>query len=241
MRWRRDMAFVETRWSLVLRAGLGTEEGREALNTLCQHYTQPLYVYLRKVGYDAGRSEEMLQSFFTKLVERNFVAAADPDRGRFRSFLLTALKRSLQNDERDSTRIKRGGHASLISLSDYEILERIPDNKLSPAQQYERQWALQLLERALKNVEEEYASRGKGEIFQEMQTTLTLNEKILDYSAIGERLGLKASHLRVLAHRLRKDYGRCVLSEIYETVENPDDVQDELEYLFAALSGTATL
>ena len=235
------MAFVETRWSMVLRAGLDTDEGREALNTLCQQYIRPLYVYLRKVGYGVDQSEEYLQSFFAKLIERNFVAAADPERGRFRSFLLTALIRSVQNDKRDSTRIKRGGHVSLLSLSDYEFLESIPDNKLSPDQHYERQWALALLERALKNVEEEYASRGKGEIFQEMHGVLALNEKSLDYSAVGARLGLESSRLRVLAHRLRKDFRRHVLSEIYETVENPDDVQEELAYLYQALSGTATL
>ena len=183
----------------------------------------------------------MLQSFFTKLVEQNFVAAADPDRGRFRSFLLTALKRSVQNDKRDSTRIKRGGHVSLISLSDHEILETIPDNNLSPDQHYDRQWALQLLERALINVQKDYISKGKREIFEEMQSMLALNEKSLDYSSIGTQLGLDASHLRVLAHRLRKDFRRHVLSEIHETVENPDDVQEELEYLFHALSGTATL
>lgn len=238
------MAFVETRWSLVLRAGLNTAAGREALDSLCQEYSKPLYIYLRKSGYGEDLSWDHLQSFFAKLLEHKYLKSADPDRGRFRSFLLTALKRSVQNDRRDGSRLKRGGGVAMVSLDDFEhrrMYESIPDQSLTPEEHYHRQWALRLIERALQRTEDEYAALGKADIFIELQPALALDGTTLDYVALAERLERSQTHLRVLAHRLRRHFRRHLVAEVSETVSSPDDSAQELEDLFQALSGRTSV
>ncbi len=143
------MNFADTRWSLVLKAGLDTVEGREALSTLCRNYIRPLKSFLLGFGYNTDSADDLLQSFFIKLLENGFIESADPLKGRFRNFLVTALKRSVANDVRRSAAIMRGGQVSMTSIDDsstFDLHQVISAHELTPDKLFHRDWALQLLE-----------------------------------------------------------------------------------------------
>jgi RNA polymerase sigma-70 factor (ECF subfamily) len=234
------MDFAATRWSLVLRAGLDTPEGREALNTLCQEYICPLRTFLLRSGYCPDSVEDLLQSFFLKLVEKRFIESADPLKGRFRNFLVTALKRSVANDLRRSAAVKRGGRVQLTSIDDassFDLHQVVAARDLGPDRLFHRDWALQLLERSLNIVEKKYRLEGNHNVFEALQAALAWDSDGFDRELAAERLGIQSSHLRVLVYRLRQNFRAAVRQQVLDTISDPADVQNELWELSSALSG----
>jgi RNA polymerase sigma factor (sigma-70 family) len=231
--------FSTTRWSLVLAAGQGTTpEAREALSTLCALYWYPLYAFTRRHGCAPEDSRDRVQGFFTRLLEKNDLAAVDRQRGRFRSWLLSSLEHYLANEwDRERAR-KRGGAQPLLSI-DAEAAEGRyglePSHTLTPEKLYERRWALTLLEHVLSTLEEECTRLGRQELFEKLRGTLAGDADQLPYAEVAEALGMSPGAVKMAAHRLRGRYRELLRAEIAQTVERPEDIDDEIRLLLAAL------
>jgi RNA polymerase sigma factor (sigma-70 family) len=233
--------FATTRWSQVIAAGADqTLESREALARLCELYWYPLYAYVRRWGHDADQAQDLTQEFFARLLEKHYLRAADPARGRFRSFLLASLKHFLSNERDRITAVKRGGRATVISL-EFENAEgrysREPPDQETPETVYERRWALTLLERTLGRLRAEFRATGKESVFARLEGYLTGEKETLPYADIGESLGMSEGAVKVAVHRLRRRFGALLREEIAETVSDPAQVDDEVRDLFRALKG----
>jgi RNA polymerase sigma-70 factor (ECF subfamily) len=232
--------FATTHWSVVLTAGAtDTTRAGEALARLCQTYWYPLYAYVRRRGVNAHDAEDLTQGFFAQLLERRALAHANPDAGRFRAFILTALNHFLINEWQRGRAQKRGGDAQTISLDLAAAEKRFdlepPDNS-TPDKIFEKQWALALLNEVLNRLEAEYQAEGKGELFAALKRTLAGSRESQPYAALAEQLGMTESALKVAVHRLRKRYRELIRAEIAHTVGQSDDIDSEMRHLFAALS-----
>jgi len=233
-------AFVPTRWSLVLRAGRSdTTRAKEALATLCETYWYPLYAYVRGRGHQREDAQDLTQEFFARLLRKNWIGDADRERGRFRSFLLTALKRFLA-DEWDKARAqKRGGGAQLLPLqfdTAETRLSREPIDDVTPEQSFERRWVLVLLDEVLKRLRQEYEQEGKAGLFAEINPCLVGDGASLPYAELAKKLGLSEFALKSAVHRLRQRYRKLLRDEIAQTVAERREVDEELQHLFAVLS-----
>jgi len=231
--------FVTTRWSLVAAAGQGqSPEAREALATLCQIYWYPLYAYARRQLPNVDDAQELTQEFFTQLLEKDYLRAADRERGKFRSFLLTAFKRFLIKERERAGTQKRGGGRPVLSL-DLLAAERQyqlePADHATPESFYQRRWALTVLEETLARLRQELINAGKEELFVALKETLTGVDAAEPYARIGARLNLSEQAVKVAVHRLRRRYAELLRAEIASTVTTPQDVEDELRDLFAAV------
>ncbi|HUC84906.1 MAG TPA: RNA polymerase sigma factor [Candidatus Acidoferrales bacterium] len=233
--------FATTHWSVVLAAvdgdGLGA---RAALSQLCQNYWYPLYAYVRRQGHSPQDAQDLTQAFFLRLLERNWLNAADRERGRFRTFLLTALQRFLA-DEWDKTRAqKRGGGFIHVPLQQDSFETRYgqePADTLTPEQCYERRWALTLLDTVLHRVQEEYERDGKGDLFEQLKFCLAGTGESLPYGELAVPLGMSEGAVKVAVHRLRKRYRELLRAEIARTVGCTAEVDEELRQLFRVLAG----
>jgi DNA-directed RNA polymerase specialized sigma24 family protein len=230
--------FATTRWSLVLAAGRRAEPGADrALAALCEAYWYPLYAHARRRGLDAGSAEDRVQSFFARLLEKDGLAVADPRRGRFRGFLLAAFGHFLANEWDRERAIRRGGGHAVLSLDfagGEARLGREPADERTPERVFDRLWALSVLDRALGRLREEYESGGKGRLFDELKPALA-GDRSTPYADLAGRLGMSEGAVKMAVHRLR---GRCrevLREEVAETVGSPEEVDDELRQLFAAL------
>jgi len=233
--------FATTHWSVVLAAAHGDSTGAgAALSQICQSYWYPLYAYVRRRGHSPHDAQDLTQAFFLRLLERNWVEAADRERGRFRTFLLTALQRFL-SDEWDKARAqKRGGDLVHVPLQLDSFETRYghePADTLTPEQTYERSWALTLLDTVLHRVQAEYERDGKGELFAALKTCLAGTGKSLPYAELAGPLGLNESAVKVIVHRLRQRYRQLLRAEIAHTVSGTADVDEELRQLFRVLAG----
>lgn len=232
--------FVTTRWSVVLRAGRGDSSGaRAALQTLCQTYWYPLYAFVRRLGHSAPDAEDLVQGFFERCLEKNYLGAADEAKGRFRSFLLLALKRFLANEwDRARTR-KRGGGQPLVALDGLSPEQRYalePANEASPDKLFERRWALTLLEQALARLRAEQVAAGRRAVFEALKDCLAAGGRGLQYAELGKRLGMNEGAVKAAAHRLRQRYRELLEEEIAQTVSSPEEIREERQYLLAILS-----
>jgi RNA polymerase sigma factor (sigma-70 family) len=230
--------FTNTHWSVVLLAGqANSPEAEEALAKLCRAYWYPLYVFARRQGCSPEDAQDQVQGFFAKTIEKNYLATADREKGRFRTFLLVAFKRYMTNEWHRANREKRGGGRELVSLDqDTEMRYRSePADNASPERAFERQWALTLLERVLDRLEEEFSTPDKAAVFQELKTFLN-GEKGACYSEVGARLGMTEVAVKVTVHRLRQRYRVLLREEIANTVNSPEAIEEETRNLFAALS-----
>jgi RNA polymerase sigma-70 factor (ECF subfamily) len=231
--------FSTTRWSQVLAAGSGTGAGgAEALASLCEAYWHPLYAYVRRCGYDAERAQELTQEFFAKLLEKHFLRDADPARGRFRSFLLAAMRHFLSNERDRLSAEKRGGRVAIVSM-EIETAEglytrEVPDNE-TPDVIFERRWALTTLERALARLRTEFKRAGKDALLLRLEGFLTGDADATPYAAVAVELGMSEAAVKVAVHRLRKRYGALLRDEILQTVSDPGEVDDEIRELFRAI------
>jgi RNA polymerase sigma factor (sigma-70 family) len=222
--------FPSTRWSLVLSAAAGAEL---SLETLCRHYWQPVFVVARHAGHDIETAKDLTQGFFAKLLEKGWLGTADHEKGRFRTFLVTALKRYMANEWHREHAAKRGGKR-LVQLDTElgEHLEAMEDvSTLSPDRLFDRQWALALLDQSLHRLEKEWA----GDQFELLKACLTSDRGETDYAALARQLGGSEGAARVAVHRLRKRYREIIRDEIAQTVANPADVDDELRALMQSL------
>ena len=232
--------FVTTHWSVVLRAGgSDTTRARAALEQLCRHYWQPLYAYVRRGGHSREEAEDLTQEFFARLLAQNSVARADPARGRFRSFLLVSLKHFLVNEWDKARAQKRGGGAQVIPL-EFDTAETRCGQAVAPGdtpdRAFDRQWALALLEVVLGRLRQEYRDAGREEMFLRLKDTLGGGRAEIPYRELGARLGMSEGAVKVAAHRLRQRYRELLREEIANTVAGPEEVEEELKQLFAALS-----
>ena len=232
--------FATTHWSVVLAAGdSSSPKHREALSTLCKKYWFPLYAYLRRRGYDSHQAEDATQAFIALMMEKHYLHKVEPIPGKFRSFLLTAMKHFLAN-ERDRARAqKRGGGRTILSLN-FENAENQyalePANDLSPEKLFEKSWALTVLERTMDQLEAELAGKGKQKLFEHLRIYLVAEANSIPYSEVATKLGMTEGATRVAVHRLRKRCRELLRGEIAQTVAGEDQIDDEIRGLFAALS-----
>jgi RNA polymerase sigma-70 factor (ECF subfamily) len=231
--------FEATHWSVVVSAGRQeSAQAQQALAKLCQTYWYPLYVFARRQGQRPEDAQDLVQGFFAKAIEKNYVADAEREKGRFRSFLLLALKRYMANEWNHANREKRGGGKEIISLDAQNTEMRYktePADDMSPEKAYERQWALTLLQQVLDRLGAELHAAGKGRVFEELKVFLN-GEKGGSYVEVGVSLGMNEGAVKVAVHRLRMRYRELLKLEIANTVTSPEAIQDEIHNLFAALS-----
>ncbi len=233
--------FATTRWSIVLHAAdRSTPEGDQALQTLCGRYWYPLYAYVRRRGYSAADARDLTQDFFLSLLEKNGLQVADPERGRFRSFLLVSLKNLLAKDWDRRRAQKRGGDRQQFSI-DLEAGEKRyqyePADNWTPEKIFERRWALTLLEEVLQQLAVEYQSVGRAEMFECCRPYLVGEGP--SYDALAATLNTTAGALRVAVHRLRERYRELLRTEVAATLADPAKTEDELDCLRQALRGPA--
>lgn len=216
-----------------------SEQSREALAKLCQIYWFPIYTYIRKRQHSREEACDLTQEFFARLLEKDGLSSADPDRGRFRSYLLGAVKHFLANEWDYNHRQKRGGACQTISL-DSELAEsryaRDPAHNVSPDRIFERSWALTLLESVLSRLRQEHAEQGKEGIFEKLKGYLIGEHPGLSYQQVGAELQMSEGAVKVAVYRMRQRYEGLIYDEIAHTVSSPDDVQDEIRRLLDALS-----
>lgn len=231
--------FASTHWSLVLRAGQRIDkQADDALATLCQRYWLPLYAYARRRVSDVDQAQDLTQSFFARLLEKNVLASATPDRGRFRSFLLTALKNFLSNERDRAHTLKRGGNCHRLSLDWEEGESRLslePAHNLTPERLFDRQWTFTLLEHVLTRLRAEFESKGKGLHFELLKGAITGEQSIASYADISQQLGLSEAAARQTARRLKRRYRDLLREEVAQTVASPDELDDEIRQLFGIL------
>jgi RNA polymerase sigma factor (sigma-70 family) len=233
--------FLTTRWSVVLTAGhKSSPQAQEALGTLCQTYWYPLYAYIRRQGHSPYDAQDLTQEFFARFLEKDFLSDVHRERGRFRSFLLAALKHFLANEWDRARAQKRGGGRRFISLDEHDAESRYalePRDELSADSLYERRWAMMLLERVLGQLREEFVTAGKIAQFDLLKGVLSAGRGAVPYAEVAARLKTTEAAVKVSVHRLRKRYRELLGAEIAQTVAGPDEVEDEVRYLFAILSG----
>src|SRR5262245_24467918 len=234
--------FTSTQWSLVLAAGGGwTPEAEQALAKWCGAYWPPIYAYLRRRGYSTPEAEDLTQSFFVQLLEKNYLRDASPERGKFRSFLLTSLKHFLANEWDRARARKRGGQFHFISVEEIASQEngRLLDiHTLTPEEQFERQWALTALNRVISRLGEEYKGAGKARLFDHLKDFL-IGTDGLPYRQVAVSLEMSEGAVKTAVHRLRGRFRNLLRTEIAETLPRPDDqaeVDGEIRYLLKTLS-----
>jgi RNA polymerase sigma factor (sigma-70 family) len=231
--------FETTHWSLVLAAAdLGDTRGRESLAKLCEIYWYPLYAFVRRQGQNPHDAQELTQEFFSRLLEKNYLGDVDIAKGKFRSFLLAAMKHFLSKEWARAKTLKRGGGCTLVPLDALSAETRYlrePQVHATPEKLFEKRWALTLLDQVLKRLEEEYETSGKQALFEQLQACLTGDRNSLPYAQIATRLGMAEGAVKVAVHRLRQRYRGVLRDEIAKTVADPADIDDEIQQLFAAL------
>ena len=230
--------FPTTRWTLVVAAGEPhRKEARSALVSLCDNYWYPLYAYLRRRGYPADQTQDLTQEFFIRVLEGRYLDRADPEKGRFRAFLLSCLKFFVA-DEEDRLRAHKRGGGMLVPLefsSGEERYQREPAHDETPERIFERRWALSVLDRAVEKLRNEFVQHGRPEHFERLKVFL-LGRGDEPYTALAREMNTSEGALKVAIHRLRKRYRELFRQEIADTVANPMEVEAELRYLAAALA-----
>lgn len=232
-------SFKTTQWALVAAAGSkSTPESHAALATLCELYWRPLYAYVRRQGYLMHEAEDLTQGFFAKLLASDLLKTADRHLGKFRSYLLGALKHYLKNELTRDHAIKRGGHKVFISLNldDAELLlDRELLDERSAEDVFDRQWALTVINRALDRLREEFVHTHKAELFGHLQAYLTRPDSSARYRELSLELQMSESAVKVAIHRMRRRYRQFVRLEVGRTVQAPTEIDEEVRDLFAAL------
>ena len=232
--------FGQTQWSVVLAAS-GKRDlllAEAALENLCQMYWLPLYTYIRRQGESAHDAQDLTQEFFARFLEKDFLASVDQNKGRFRSFLLAAVKHFLSN-ERDRARAqKRGGGRPQLPLDFSDAESHVgfqPADPQTPDKAFDRRWALTLLEESLARLRQEYAGRNAEQMFDQLKTTLTEGRGGASYAELGARLEMSEAAVKMAVRRLRQRYREVLRAEIAKTVGHPSEVEDELRHVVRAL------
>lgn len=231
--------FMTTHWSVVLAAADEAAPSRDrALAHLYETYWYPLYAYVRRRGNTADEAEELTQEFFARVLEKDFLRSAGPEKGRFRSFLLVCLNRFMANEWDRKRAQKRGGGRPTVSIDFRDADHRYrqePSDELTAERIFERRWALSLLERALTQLADEMAAAGKERLFEKLKVYLTAEAEDPPYAETAPALGISRGALKVRVHRMRERYRQVVREQIAMTLRDPNDVDDEIRSLFLAL------
>lgn len=222
---------ASTRWSLVLRARGHSPEARVALSELCAAYCEPVFRSLRSQGLDEDSARELSQEFFAHILQGGYLDGADPNRGRFRSYLLGALRHFLSDLHAKSNRLKRGAGIPTEPMGDSN------EPSVEPASaQFDRDWATTLMARAIGTLADEYRRSGRIAWFEQLKPWLAGSEPPGRQAAVAAQLGLSEGALKVAIHRLRKRFREAILHELRQTLPDTDDPEDELRYLIEVLS-----
>ena len=233
--------FTTTHWSVVVQAaGTDPEQAAEALEELCRTYWYPLYAYVRRRGYGPEDAQDLTQGFFARFVAKESLQDVDRSKGRFRSFLLAAMKHSLANEWDRTQAQKRGGQAHIISFERAAAEHRYreePMADLPPDKLYEQRWACVLLERVMERLAEDFKASGKSDLFQALEPFLLGDKHSATYTEVGSRFGLSEAAVKMKVQRLRHRYQSLLRQEIAHTVVSADEVEDEIRFLFRVLSG----
>lgn len=233
--------FATTHWTMVLKAGSSPDadsvrDAQAALEELCRIYWFPLYAYVRRRGYAKADAEDLTQGFFVQLLRHQDFSRLQAERGRFRAFLLAALKNYLANEYDRAHRQKRGGSVAPLSL-DYEsaaVKFKVADNTASPDKTFDREWALALLECVLERLRCEWTAKAQQALFEALKDFLTVEKNEVSYSTVATQIGVDEATLRVQTHRLRKRYRELLKDEIAQTLTAPTMVTEELQTLMRA-------
>ena len=232
--------FATTHWSVVLSASRPeSAHYRQALESLCRTYWFPLYAYLRRHGYDVHQAEDHTQAFLACLLEKHGLRLAEPRRGKFRSFLLAALKHFIANEHARASARKRGGGRTIFSLDSGSAEAQYalePRDELSPEKLFERSWALTVLDRAMARLAAEAAASKKQQQFDRLKTYLTAGKDAATYHKVAAELKMTEGAVKVAVHRLRRRYRELLRDEIAQTVATEDQIDEEIRHLFSALA-----
>jgi RNA polymerase sigma-70 factor (ECF subfamily) len=233
--------FRTTSWSLVVAAAVQPSvDSQEALATLCRQYWHPVYAFIRRNGSSHEEAQDLTQGFFAVLLEKNYLGDAKHERGKFRSFLLTAVKHFLANQWDRDQALKRGGGQVMLSIDAAEA-----DTFFSPAQVdrstpehiFETRWAWSLLEQVMVKLRAEFDGAHKGVKFDQVSGFLHGDANKVRYEVLAEELGTSPGALRTSVHRMRAKYRELLRAEIAETVCGPQEVDEEIRFLLKTLSG----
>jgi RNA polymerase sigma factor (sigma-70 family) len=230
-------SFQTTRWSMVLEARKGPEQARRALETLCRNYRPPVLAYIRGHKYDSDAAEDLTQAFFERFIENSYHLSADPQRGRFRALLLTALKHFLLDADDKRHAVKRGGRAQVRSLdasSSDDSLNRVAD-KQTPERAFQRAWVHAVIQNALRKLRNEAKTAGKGELFDELSEFLAERPDDADYTRVAEKLGLRRNTVAVAVHRLRNRLRELVREQLADTASDDAELLQEMRELSHSL------
>lgn len=232
--------FNSTHWSVVLAAGGSkSPEADGALEKLCSTYWYPLYAYLRRKGHSPEDSQDLVQEFFARLLEKDLLAKADRNLGKFRSFLLGCLENFLLNEWQKSRAAKRGSGQTPISLDEVDAEERYrmeSATEETPATLYEKSWARVVLDTAQRRLRQEYESSGQSSRYEKLRDLLTARPDAESYASIAAQLKVSESAVAAIIHRFRQRYGELVRQAIAETVSTASEVDEELRHLLSLAS-----
>jgi RNA polymerase sigma-70 factor (ECF subfamily) len=234
----RPSLFVTTRWSVVLAAqDKSSADSAAALETLCRAYWYPLYAYVRGSGHAPADAQDLTQEFFARLLGRDWLRGVLPERGRFRTFLMVAIKRFLANEWHRGARLKRGGGRAALPLDTAQAEHRFAtEPPLAPDELYERRWAMTLLDESLARLEAEFRQLGKQQEFDCLKEWLVAERGSIPYAQIAANLATTEGAARVAVHRLRKRFRESFRQTIAETVDATGDVDAEVRHLVGVLS-----
>lgn len=235
--------FATTQWSVVLRAGASDPASTQAaLTELTKSYWYPLYAYARRQGNAEHDAMDLTQGFFTHLLSGNALETVSPEKGRFRTFLLVAFRNFMSNQRRAADTIRRGGAVQVVSLSadDFQArFDREPTHDETPEMCFQRNWVEALLAKVRAELADDYLEAGKSALFALLEPYLTHRGDVVPRAEIGKRMNLSPAAVSMSIHRMRRRYGELLRREVASTVDNPDDVEDELRTLMAIVSGSA--
>ena len=229
--------FHTTRWTRVCLAKADSEAGRHALADLCDAYYEPVVTYLRCVLRDADAARDLSHAFFAQMLAGGTIDTADRERGRFRSYLLGAVKHFLGHQRESAGRLKRGGNLQMLPLDDDEA-SAVPDSHHpTPDAEFDRQWAITVLTRALEALRQECVTEKRERFYDTVKPLLTGDAAHGDQSAMAAACDMNVDAFRMAVHRLKKRLRHCVKAEVAGTLDPAASVQEEMQTLFTALGG----
>jgi RNA polymerase sigma-70 factor (ECF subfamily) len=237
-----DGLFRTTHWSVVLaaREGDGDAAGTSrALETLCRAYWSPLYAYVRRRGFSPADAQDLTQEFFAVLLRRDFLRNIAREKGRFRSFLLTALKNFLASEWHKDRAVKRGGDRVFVSWDELQAEERQtgePQAEVTPERLFDQRWALAVMQQAMEQLGVEFQTAGKRDQFERLRPFLSREGSREEYAELAGPIGVTAGAVTVAVHRLRRRYGEVLREVVAQTVAGPDEVEEEVRFLADCVS-----
>ena len=232
-------SFPSTHWSIIFDEREEETATQRMLERLCSQYWYPVYAYLRKRGYSSHDAQDYTQGFFSKMLEGDGLAQARPDRGRFRSYIIGAVKHHLSGERKKANAEKRGGGKRIISIDEEMAEKRFqsePADHLTPEHVFDREWALALLQDVINRLSYEYAKQNKSKIFDVLSEFLTAKPDRGTYPLIAEQLSVSEGNVRVMVNRIRSRYRNILKEAISEMVDDAEDVESELQHLFSTVS-----